>query len=69
MSEQPKETYWGKVTSDVTVWCGECGHWQEEEATKQIAVARFKEDGWRQHKRLGWLCPECARARFDELPL
>ena len=48
----------GMMTTQQTVWCGWCHHWDTVSGGKRGAAEEFRRSGW--SKSGGkWLCPGC----------
>lgn len=64
----------GSIEWEATVWCGCCDQWDYLDGHSQRdAQHAARKRGWRQSKRLGWLCPSCEKtqdltARSSETP-
>jgi hypothetical protein len=56
------------VTRQVTVWCDECGNW--EQATLRTAQMRkeLKKKGW-SFKNTYDFCPKCTQKKLEEKKL
>lgn len=62
----------GRITTEYTVWCGhpDCApEWDQNTASKAGCIRRWKQQGWRQTKKHGWVCPRHAEELGFTLPL
>ena len=49
----------GTITTQYTIWCGNCLHWDTVSGSKKTAAAEeFRRSGWGK-SRGKWLCPDC----------
>lgn len=61
-SDQPR----GRVSTEKTIWCGRCSHWDQRSSENGI-LKLWRKEGWKRTKRHGWVCPNCAKEkRRDE---
>lgn len=44
----------GNITSQKTMWCGKCSHWEVIDNVKHA-----RSIGWKLTKEHGWVCPFC----------
>ena len=52
----------GTITTEFTVWCGECSAWYQVQApSKRYAIKLFKETKWKKTREHGWLCSVCQK--------
>lgn len=57
MLDDPFEGY---ISTEFTVWCGKCGHWNQISGRKTVAIKEWKRMGWKRFKApIGWVCPTC----------
>jgi len=50
----------GYISIEYTVWCGECGNWDQISGKKKYAKRQWKIDGWKLTRDYGWLCSNCS---------
>lgn len=50
----------GYAVRGYTVWCGECGNWDQVSGSLKSCEKLWKKNGWTKTRRWGWLCPECS---------
>jgi hypothetical protein len=51
----------GMMTTQQTVWCGNCHTWDSVSGNRKSATEEFRRIGWRDSSRQ-WLCPNCVRS-------
>lgn len=49
----------GTIEVGYTVWCGECGNWEQTTGPKDSCEKVFRGRGWKLTKGRGWLCKTC----------
>lgn len=49
----------GTLEVGYTVWCGECGNWEQTTGLKPRCMKVFRKRGWKLTKDRGWLCKTC----------
>jgi hypothetical protein len=50
----------GRLSSEVTAWCGMCGQWEYTNCSRKGPAARVaRARGWVKTKEHGWICPAC----------
>ena len=55
----PPERVKGHITTEHTVWCGNCTEWLQISGSMAECVAMFRAYGWIRTRKDGWLCPGC----------
>lgn len=52
---------WGTIAKEFTVWCGQCGNWNRQDAyaKRDSAIKYWRSVGWKITKPHGWLCVAC----------
>jgi hypothetical protein len=54
--------YKGYISTEHTLWCGNCAHWVSESSdTKAVMAFYGRKRGWKKTKEMGWVCPSCAK--------
>ena len=57
------------VTKQVTIWCDQCGNWDQATATANELRKELKAKGWTKvtHYSIRDYCPKCSEARATAL--
>lgn len=68
-SRPPRTGRTGRITTALTVWCGDCG--ASDRAAEDLpafeAARTWRAKGWGGNHVLGWLCPSClAESRVEQ---
>jgi len=57
----------GYISRQHTVWCGECGNWEQVDAhLKADAEKLVRRLGWKYIEKSGWSCPECQKCQKEK---
>jgi len=55
----------GYISTEHTVWCGDCVTWLQMSQPKMAGMIRaIKESGWKKIKG-SWTCPDCVKKRVE----
>lgn len=52
------------VTYQVTVWCDECGQWDQMSTNASTARRKLKRQGWTRSRASDY-CPHCTKKRKE----
>lgn len=63
LSYNQKDIIKGAITTQFTIWCGNCGEWDQISDSLKGAKQDFALLGWKNTHKHGWLCLECYRDR------
>lgn len=59
MSDDERNVGLGNITTEHTVWCSRCVHWEQYDYRLKSKFIKYIEStGWRLVKSL-WVCPDC----------